>query len=206
MKKKGSRRYNDIIIKKKLLLLWSFFAKHCLYVLFLLFALCFILSLIYGINHSNDPYSPIIGLLFSFLFIAIGAVIFFRNFKIKHKHARIIEIIGYVLLFVCIAWQLSIRDDLVSMSDNVYMEMKMDTMFEYMRATDEESKWRLITEYYRTVPSAESRSRLEAQIELSKKIAAVLQLISTICIAIGRFDDISPKIKNVDENSLSKSG
>ena len=158
-----------------------------------------IITLIY-----NNPYSVVVlcYLVFS-LFVGIVFFTLTSNFRLKHKTARNIEIFGYILLFITISAQLFLDEDLLSESRIFNIESKLDYIFHYLSALSEDEERRIISDYGNTYRSALARGFLQDQVKFSNAIASVLKLISTVCIAIGRFDDINNK---GEKNEKTKNG
>ena len=80
------------------------------------------------------------------------------------------------------------------MSNHDYLEIKVDTIFQYLTSHNAD-KDTLFQDYYYKIADGESRHHVEEELRISNYIVVGLQILSTIFIAIGRFDDISIKKK-----------
>lgn len=171
--------------------------------LLILFYIVIIIYSLYSLNHQDeDAKSPIILLALVFLFsgTSIYTVLTWdlRKIRIKHETARKIEIFGYILLFMLLVWQFAVKDVLTSLKNaDYYLTERIDNIFFYISTDNEEQKYDKKIQYMKDFGRAqEDKDRLEDQANMSDTFYAVLQICSTVCIAIGRFYDLIPKIDN----------
>lgn len=167
-------------------------SNHRYLIIIIVLIICTICWDLYSVKHPNDPFSTMIAL---FVLLCLGVAVvtsFILSIPIRHKTARKIEVFGYILLLILLVWQLTIRDSLDSMSNHDYLEIKVDTIFEYLTSHDAD-KDRVFQKYYYTIAGGESRDYVEQELLISNYFVVGLQILSTLCIAIGRFDDISVK-------------
>lgn len=133
-------------------------------------------------------------LLVIMLLIALGFCIFFKGVRIKDTTARKIEIFGYYLLVVLLVWQFGIKN--ISMGEfydlDIYMiKEKLDYIFlGIQRAITGEDMSNIIRPYHNIENGYTYVGQQLIFIDIAEM---VLQLSSTICIAIGRFQELRTK-------------
>ncbi len=165
--------------------------------------ICTIVSGQYSLTHFNNPISTMVTLFLLACLLVVSVTFCVLKIPFSHETARIIEIFGYILLLLLLTWQLTVRDSLDSMSNHDYLEIKVDAIFEYLTSQNTDDKNAIFREYYYSVAGDEARSFLERELSISNFFVVGLQIISTLCIAIGRFDDISVKKKGKAIEELS---
>lgn len=167
---------------------------HWRTIIIVVLIICTLFSFFYSTTHLNNSFANIISIFFLFSWIVVLATFGILKIPFSHDLARKIEIIGYILLLILLLWQLVVRDSLVSMSNHDYLEIKVDTIFQYLTSHNAD-KDTLFQDYYYKIADGESRHHVEEELRISNYIVVGLQILSTIFIAIGRFDDISIKKK-----------
>lgn len=149
----------------------------------------------------NDMLNAIVAMLCLLVMImgviAIPFIIYFEKIKIKDSTARKIEIIGYYLLFVVVVWEFGMKNvfmgDFYNL-DTLIIENKMDILFKWLRDTvDGIECYDLPSKYYNV---RSSRAYVGYQLMFVDVAELLLQIASTVCIAIGRFQELKSKKDN----------
>lgn len=132
------------------------------------------------------------------MFIIITAVIsflviaYYKFVKISNNWARKLEVLGYILLFIVFVWEFVIKNLLMQNFYNAdwhYLNQRLDYMFLMLEANlgigaiNEQA----VIEGFRDAVQSEY---VQGQIQCVNLIESVLQILSTIFIAIGRFQEI----------------
>lgn len=132
------------------------------------------------------------------MFIIITAVIsflviaYYKFAKISNNWARKLEVLGYILLFIVFVWEFVIKNLLMQNFYNAdwhYLNQRLDYMFLMLEANlgigaiNEQA----VIEGFRDAVQSEY---VQGQIQCVNLIESVLQILSTIFIAIGRFQEI----------------
>lgn len=176
----------------------AFVKKEWIKLLFILLIAISIVIAIYTFKTYN-PYTTIVLLYLWFFIPAVLLVVLLGGLGIKHHLARKIEVFGYIVLFTLLAVSFYISDDSQLMTRAMNLENKTDYVFHYISASSESEQRRIEADYCNTYNSSVQRKDWLAQEELNRKISTALKLLSTACIAIGRFDDINSKMKEENE-------
>ena len=171
---------------------------HWLTIIIVVLIICSLISFFYSTTYYNNPFAYIIATFFCFSWIVGLPTFGILKIPFSHELARKIEIFGYILLLMLILWQLVVRDSLDSMSNHDFLELKVDTIFQYLTSHDADRDTSLqdwFQDYYYEIADGESRHHVEEELRIRNYIVVGLQILSTLFIAIGRFDDISIKKK-----------
>lgn len=144
-----------------------------------------------------------------FLFVCVGLMVggvwyyCFYFLRISSENARKIEIFGYFTLLVYTLWQFIIKDILMRefYYDNTAIVNKIDWMFIYFsnlaRGIDTDLN---VSDFL----SIGKDKYVQLQILCCDIITAALQIVSCLCIGIGRIDDIAFKKKNMNNDYTGK--
>lgn len=129
------------------------------------------------------------------LLVAIPFILYLKEVRIKSRTARIIEIIGYYILFIMIIWEFGIKDILMRELyglDIYLIEEKINIIFLWMRSVIAgENLAELIPEYY---DIGSGKMYWESQLLFADVTELIMQLLSTVFIAVGRFQDLITKM------------
>lgn len=152
-------------------------------------------------NEKISATFPILLILFGFMvLLAIPFVFYFKNVRIKDSTARKIEIIGYYILFVVIIWEFGMKNLLMRDFNNLdtyILEEKMNIFFLWViNAFNKMDISNLISEYYDV---GTNNQYVEFQLLVVDVIEMILQILSTIFIAIGRFQELISKTNKQNE-------
>lgn len=137
------------------------------------------------------------------LFVCCAAYAIYHMSKIGQiltTHiARKIEFIGYILLIILLIWEFVIKDLVFyeNFDPKWYiLEQQLDTMFIMIKQSSGRynPNSEKLYEYFRTCGNA--TSYVTTQLRIIKGIEALLQISSTVCIAIGRLQDLQFKEKS----------
>ena len=135
--------------------------------------------------------APIILILLLLIIVISGFYVYFKYIRISDRIARKIEIIGYIFLVVLIVWTFFIKNVVMGnfyIQDSYYTAEKFKHLYSilinicYALNVDVSN----INNFY----SLENNKYLDQQLLTCDIIEAILQLISTIFIAIGRLQDL----------------
>lgn len=130
----------------------------------------------------------------SVLIVVLVAVLvwFYNNYiYLSDKIARKIEIFGYILLFSVVLWEMVIKNILSADfydSNWLYLEQKLFALYIMLEdiltesAYDATQIWEIF--------SMEDSEYIKTQLLTIDVIEAILTVLSTVCIAIGRFQDL----------------
>jgi hypothetical protein len=138
---------------------------------------------------------PAINHVLLFFIILIPFVIFFtyliKKIKISNMMAKKLEVTGYGLLFFALVWQFSIMELLNSIE--VLSDYKMD--FIYWTLVDKLQVDVPENDFSRTIfendlMSYYNKAGFEKDELISKIIFGIIYFLSTVFIAIGRFNDL----------------
>lgn len=151
-------------------------------------------------NNKIDAIFAMCILLFIIMtVVAIPFIFFFEKVKIKDITARKIEIIGYYILFVLVVWEFGMKNVFMGDFNNLdilIIENKLDILFAWIRkAVEGMDCSELPSEYYN---ARTSRLYVGYQMMFADIVELILQIASTVCIAIGRFQELRNKIENKD--------
>lgn len=132
------------------------------------------------------------------MFIIVAAVIsflviaYYKFVKISNNWARKLEVLGYILLFIVFVWEFVIKNLVMENfynADWYYLNQRLDYMFLMLEANlgigaiNEQA----VIEGFRDAVQSEY---VQSQIQCVNLIESVLQILSTVFIAIGRFQEI----------------
>ena len=145
----------------------------------------------------------------SILIVGLVAVVVwvYNNYiYLSDKTARKIEIFGYILLFSVIIWEMVIKNILSADfydSNWLYLEQKLFALYIMLEDILNESTYDATRIW--EIFSLEDSEYIKKQLLAIDVIEAVLTVFSTICIAVGRFQDLRKGAKNeIKENTISK--
>lgn len=130
--------------------------------------------------------------LFAFLFW-----LYFKKITMKDSTARKIEIVGYFFLCVLVIWEFGVKNILMRGFNNLdtyILEEKLNTMLEWARKVIAGMDYTdVLSNYYKI---GTRNQFVEKQLFLVDFVEMILQVLSTIFIAIGRFQELKTKKKN----------
>lgn len=178
----------------------EFIRKHWFFILIIILFAIAITLFLYG-SHNDEPYSAVMYIYVGLFLIIILCMYGLLCLRIKHHFARKIEIFGYTILLTLLMRSFFISDDTQLMTKLINLENKTDYVFNYISTSNESFQRNLIKEYGETYDTSARREYWLKQEEFSETLTLVLEILSTVCIAIGRFDDISSKKKDNKEAS-----
>lgn len=178
----------------------EFIRKHWFFILIIILFAIAITLFLYG-SHNDEPYSAVMYIYVGPFLIIILCMYGLLCLRIKHHFARKIEIFGYTILLTLLMRSFFISDDTQLMTKLINLENKTDYVFNYISTSNESFQRNLIKEYGETYDTSARREYWLKQEEFSDTLTLVLEILSTVCIAIGRFDDISSKKKDNKEAS-----
>ena len=145
--------------------------------------------------------------IFLYLLLIIGVAVFvFNKLKLKDKTARQIEIAGYYLLFVVLVWELLFKNILSGDfydADSYYLSEKINVLFQMLESiiNDTTPKTWELSKYFYGLSTTE---HLNVQLLTIDIIESILKILSTVFIAVGRFQELK-KMKTKDEaNEITK--
>ena len=146
-------------------------------------------------NVNMELFSAIAVIVFIFLviFLSTGAIVWlFYIWEFNDKTARKIEIVGYFLLFVVLVWEFFVKnilfDDFYN-SDFFYINEKLGVIFRMLESIVRESSidaWEQRTHFFDT----KMNDSLKMQLLTTDIIECILKVLSTVFIAIGRFQEL----------------
>ena len=136
----------------------------------------------------------VIVLMFVMIAIVVSflVVVYYKYVKISDSWARKLEVFGYILLFVVFVWEFVVKNLLMENfynADWYYLNQRLYYMFLMLKANlgigaiNEEA---VISGFQNAVQG----EYVQSQILCVNVIESILQILSTIFIAIGRFQDI----------------
>ena len=139
----------------------------------------------------------VIVLMFAMITIAVSflVVVYYKYVKISDDWARKLEVFGYILLFIVFIWEFIVKNLLMENfynADWYYLNQRLYYMFLMLKANlgiggiNEEA---VISGFQNAVQG----EYVQNQILCVNVIESVLQILSTIFIAIGRFQEIKKK-------------
>ena len=129
----------------------------------------------------------VIAVVVSFL-----VIVYYKYIKISDNWARKLEILGYILLFIVFVWEFIVKNLLMENfynADWYYLNQRLYYMFLMLRANlgigaiNAES----VIEGFQNAVQTEY---VQNQMLCVNVIESILQILSTIFIAIGRFQEI----------------
>lgn len=124
--------------------------------------------------------------------VSILVVVYYKFIKISDNWARRLEILGYILLFIVFVWEFVVKNLLMENfynADWYYLNQRLYYMFLMLSADLEISaiNEEAVIEGFRNAVQGEY---VQSQMLCVNVIESVLQILSTIFIAIGRFQEI----------------
>lgn len=132
--------------------------------------------------------------LFAIIAIVVSSlvVVYYRFIKISDNWARRLEILGYILLFIVFVWEFIVKNLLMENfynADWYYLNQRLYYIFLMLSADLEISaiNEEAVIEGFRNAVQGEY---VQSQMLCVNVIESVLQILSTIFIAIGRFQEI----------------
>jgi len=130
-------------------------------------------------------------------------IIYYKFVKISNNLARKLEVFGYILLFIVFVWEFIIKNLLMENfynADWYYLNQRLYYMFLMLKAdlgiggVNEQA----VIEGFQDAVQSEY---VQSQIQYVNFIESVLQILSTVFIAIGRFQEIKPPRKEDNRNN-----
>lgn len=124
--------------------------------------------------------------------VSILVVVYYKFIKISDNWARRLEILGYILLFIVFVWEFVVKNLLMENfynADWYYLNQRLYYIFLMLRADlgisaiNEEA----VIDGFQNAVQGEY---VQSQMLCVNVIESVLQILSTIFIAIGRFQEI----------------
>lgn len=145
---------------------------------------------------SDSSVFPLVMLLMVMILFAYFFWIYFIKIKIKDSTARKIEIVGYYFLCVLVIWEFGVKNIMMRDFDNIdiyVLEEKLNIFFEWVRnAFSEKDNLNVVSNYYGV---GKRNQYVEGQLFYIDFIEMILQVLSTIFIAIGRFQELKSNKK-----------
>ncbi len=129
------------------------------------------------------------------IIVSILVIVYYKYVKISDNWARKLEILGYILLFIVFVWEFIIKNLLMENfynADWYYLNQRLYYIFLMLRADlgiaaiDENA----IIDGFQNAVQGEY---VQSQMLCVNVIESILQILSTILIAIGRFQEIKKK-------------
>ena len=124
--------------------------------------------------------------------MSVLVIVYYKFVKISDNWARKLEVLGYILLFIVFIWEFIIKNLLMENfynADWYYLNQRLSYMFLMIEADlgigaiNEQS---VIEGFWNAVQS----EYVQTQIQCVNLIESVLKILSTVFIAIGRFQEI----------------
>lgn len=139
--------------------------------------------------------SAVIFMLFSITVIIAVSVWFYYNYiSISDSTARKIEILGYIFLIVLIIWEFAIKNIAFGEFYDIewyYLSEKLKIIYSGIESIIQNSTFN--TSLGTDVIWNKTSDDLKLQLLTVDIIEVVLQILSTVCIAIGRFQELKKK-------------
>ena len=132
--------------------------------------------------------------------VSVLVIVYCKFVKISDNWARKLEVLGYILLFIVFIWEFIIKNLLMENfynADWYYLNQRLSYMFLMIEADmgigaiNEQS---VIEGFWNAVQS----EYVQTQIQCVNLIESVLKILSTVFIAIGRFQEIKSQRKGDD--------
>ena len=141
-----------------------------------------------------------IGVIFLIVVIPIATLVLAYNKYLSrfvtNTMARKLEIVGYILLFISIVWQMIVKDIVMDSFYNaewIYLDNNLFQIYAMLKA--HVNGWQPNTEHYSYWLQSSQNDVVQQQMKFVDITEALLTLFSTVFIAIGRFQDLK-KIKD----------
>ena len=149
-------------------------------------------------NEVFDAIKPIVLIALVILGMIFAlAWVFGSEIRLSNKTARKIEIFGYLLLVVLLIWEFVIKNICLEQfynDDWVFLNEKLKIL------TGDTTDVNAFTDTF----FQDTNKRVEIQLLTVDIIEAVLQILSTICIAVGRFHELN-QLKQEKTQNKNKS-
>ena len=132
--------------------------------------------------------------------VSVLVIVYYKFVKISDNWARKLEVLGYILLFIVFIWEFIIKNLLMENfynADWYYLNQRLSYMFLMIEADmgigaiNEQS---VIEGFWNAVQS----EYVQTQIQCVNLIESVLKILSTVFIAIGRFQEIKSQRRGDD--------
>ena len=132
--------------------------------------------------------------------VSVLVIVYCKFVKISDNWARKLEVLGYILLFIVFIWEFIIKNLLMENfynADWYYLNQRLSYMFLMIEADlgigaiNEQS---VIEGFWNAVQS----EYVQTQIQCVNLIESVLKILSTVFIAIGRFQEIKSQRRGDD--------
>lgn len=133
-----------------------------------------------------------------FLFVIIATmvsslvVVYYKYIKISDKLARKLEVFGYILLFIVFVWEFIVKNILMESfynADWYYLNQRLQCMFLMLKANLGIGGVN-VDSVIKGFGDAVQGEYVQSQMLWVNIIESTLQILSTIFIAIGRFQEI----------------
>lgn len=145
----------------------------------------------------------VILLMFIMVTVAVSVlvIIYCKYVKISDNWARKLEILGYILLFIVFVWEFIVKNVLMENfynADWYYLNQRLYYIFLMLKANlgigaiNEQA----VIEGFQDAVQSEY---VQTQMQCVNLIESILQILSTVFIAIGRFQEI--KLPKREDNS-----
>ena len=157
-------------------------------------------------NEVFDAIKPIVLIALVILGMIFAlAWVFGSEIRLSNKTARKIEIFGYLLLVVLLIWEFVIKNICLEQfynDDWVFLNEKLKIIYTTLNdiLTGDTTDVNAFTDTF----FQDTNKRVEIQLLTVDIIEAVLQILSTICIAVGRFHELK-KLKQEKTQNKNKS-
>ncbi len=124
--------------------------------------------------------------------VSVLVIVYYKFVKISDNWARKLEVLGYILLFIVFVWEFIVKNLLMENfynADWYYLNQRLYYMFLMLEANlrigaiNEQA----VIEGFKDAVQSEY---VQSQLHFVNLIESVLQILSTIFIAIGRFQEI----------------
>ena len=151
------------------------------------------------------------GIIIKLSMLVVGLVsvivwVYNNYIYLSDKAARKIEIFGYILLFSVVIWEMVIKNILSADfydSNWLYLEQKLFALYIMLEDILNESTYDA-TQIWE-IFSLEDSEYVKKQLLTIDVIEAVLTVLSTVCIAVGRFQDLRKDAQNeIKGSAISK--
>lgn len=135
------------------------------------------------------------------LFFLISAIVlglflcYAKIFRMSDQRARKIEIFGYILLFIVVAWQGVVKSIMMDQFYNIDL-MQIDEKLTYiflMLKSSMENGTVDTARFSKSFFSLESDGYIQSQLQCVNFIESLLIIASTVFVAIGRLQELLDK-------------
>lgn len=124
--------------------------------------------------------------------VSVLVIVYYKFIKISDNWARKLEVFGYVLLFIVFIWEFIIKNILMENfynADWYYLDQRLKYMFLMLQADSgigTIDKQHVINRFWDVAQS----EYVQTQIQCVNLVESILKILSTVFIAIGRFQEI----------------